>query len=118
MGGIEETADVAQVGAPERLDRRVHTLVLLEHVAHAPVERRRERRGGLRGRLAQAGEAQDLRRPLALGAPVLIARAGGQGVTLARRHGHQPPLPEVQEHAPHIERPEIDPQRVPLLAQQ
>ena len=83
----------------------------------APRERRGQARGRLERRVAQARHAEPLACRGALGAALVVARAGVR-VTLAGVERHQPVTAELERAPADLERAEVDPHRPIALAEQ
>ncbi len=93
MRGIEQRGDPLQVFALEGVDRLLDSIVLLEHVACAPVQRFGQAVELLEARIAQAVEPELDASLLAFTPTLAVAGLGiGERVLLARWDRRERPI--------------------------
>ena len=115
--GVEQRAHRGQVARAQRGVRGVDARVLLDHVAHAPVQRIGQPPGVVGARLAQRLDAEHLGGPRALGPARVVARLAVR-VGLAGVDGDQPPVIQRERDVGDVDGAEVDAQRVALAGEQ
>ena len=110
VGCVEQRSEPRQVAHAQRRDGCTHALVLPEHVLRAAAQRLGQLRHVGHGRFAEQGDLEQLARPRALGATLVVA-AARMRVTLVGVEHDQAPVPEQQRHGLDLQAREVDAQR-------